>query len=176
MDIPCPRSWCITSHDARRTSFSRNQRQVESYELRTTYQHGGQMRIGIDLDDTITEMPWFFEPLIKALIDSHQIHIISYRDTLQEVQDELRKHGIDVFTKIWVPSKDELEAKGHSMGTWKGKVAREIPLDVMIDDSPEVLSEMPSTVKRLWLCDSSIFNLKSCICALRADIRIEIIQ
>jgi hypothetical protein len=134
------------------------------------------MRIGIDLDDTITEMPWFFEPLIKALIQSHQIHIVSYRDTQQEVIDELRKHRINGFTKIWVPSKDELESKGHSMGKWKGKVAGEIPLDVMIDDSPEVLSEMPSNVKRLWLCDSSMFNLKSCISALRADIRIEIIR
>jgi len=134
------------------------------------------MKIGVDLDYTITEMPWFFESLIETLIKSHQIHIISYRDTQQEVIEELRKHKILRVTQIWVPSQAEFDSEGHSVDKWNGKMARQIPLNVMIDDSPEVLSAMPSTVKRLWLCDSSIFNLKSCISALRADIRIEIIR
>ena len=57
------------------------------------------------------------------------------------------------------------------MGEWKGNLALELKLDLMIDDSPEVLSEMPANTKRLWLCDSSLFNLNTCIKAMRNELQ-----
>jgi hypothetical protein len=59
---------------------------------------------------------------------------------------------------------------------WKSQMAAQLDLDLMIDDAPEVLNAMPTKTKRLWLCDPAIFNLESCISAMKADTRIGVIR
>ena len=127
------------------------------------------MKIGIDFDDTITDMPEFFQILTGALLQKHEVHIISYRDTEIELVKELRKLNI-TYTKAHVPPPNIASWK------WKSELAAKLQLDLMIDDSPEVLSQMPANTKRLWLCDPDIFNLNTCILAMKAENRMGIIK
>ena len=117
------------------------------------------MNIGIDLDFTITEMPEFFAVITKALKDAgHKIHIITYRDVDKAMQTmiELKKLGIS-FDSVNLPQISD------DMASWKRNCATSLDLDLMIDDSPEVLAAMPDKVKRMWLCDPAVFNLNACI-------------
>jgi hypothetical protein len=61
------------------------------------------------------------------------------------------------------------------MVEWKVKKIMELGIDLMIDDCPEVLSALPPHIKRLWMADPEVFNLKSCVTALKADNRIKTI-
>ena len=44
---------------------------------------------------------------------------------------------------------------------------RELRLDLMVEDSPEVLAEMPPDTQRLWLCNPAVFDLQVCVRALK---------
>jgi predicted ATP-dependent endonuclease of OLD family len=129
------------------------------------------MNIGIDLDGTITEMPQLFAVLTNALIATgNKVHIITYRDdTKEEIAKELEDFGVS-FTEIWLPNKDVNPV------AWKRELAKVLDLDMMFEDSPEVLDGMPEKVKRIWICNQEIFNLKICIAALKADTRIALIE
>ena len=121
------------------------------------------MIIGIDLDDTITDVPELFSLITRALItDGHEVHIITYREpgTEKEVQKDLEELGIG-FTRIHLP--DDF----YSAPEWKAGLAEELKLDAMFEDSPEVLARMPKSVKRFWLCDPEIFDLDVCLSALK---------
>lgn len=113
------------------------------------------MKIGLDLDFTITEIPEFFQILSQALIlTGHEIHIITYRDNEEKVKQELFSFGI-TYTKIHLPTKAE------PVATWKAKVVTELGLDIMIDDAPEVIAALPKSTKKLWLIDPEIFDIKN---------------
>jgi hypothetical protein len=121
------------------------------------------MKVGLDLDFTITEIPEFFSILSEALIKKkHEVHIITYRDEVLETTQLLRDLGIS-YTKLWLPGETD------DMSQWKARIASDIGLDVMIDDAPEILNKMPNTVKRMWMCDPDIFNLGTCIKAMRQE-------
>src|SRR5688500_3242038 len=122
------------------------------------------MKIGMDLDDTISQLPEFFQVVTAALVSAgHEIHILAYRDENRraETEQDLRTQKIS-FTELHLPNEED------DMAPWKALVATRLELDLVIDDSPEVLAHMPKTVKRLWLCDSAIFDLGACIRALKS--------
>ncbi len=124
------------------------------------------MIIAIDLDNTISDAPEFFSVVATALVDAgHEVHIITYREvgTHDDVRAELREFGIR-YTQLHLPQSD------CSAPEWKAELAVKLGVDVMIEDSPEVLSRMPSTVRRLWLCDATVFNLDTCVRALRGEL------
>lgn len=117
------------------------------------------MRIGLDLDDTITALPEWFSVVTKALVAAgHEVHVITYRSpgTEAEVQVELAELGIE-YTGLHLPTAGELPP------AWKSRVAGELELDLMIEDSPEVLVRMPKGTARMWLCDPEVFDLARCI-------------
>lgn len=119
------------------------------------------MKIGLDLDDTITELPEFFSIFTKALIKcGHEIYIITYRDDREYTVDELRKYDV-AYTDLILSIGDETPPQ------FKARIARKLKIDVMIDDSPENLAAMPDGVKRMWVCDPNIFDLKKCIKAMK---------
>lgn len=121
------------------------------------------MRIGIDLDDTISEIPAFFAVVTTALIgQGHQVHILTFRDPdlLEDTRAELATLGIS-YTAIHVPGDN------RSAAEWKRSIVTEARIDLMIDDSPEVLAAMPPGVHRVWLCDPEVFDLNACIRALQ---------
>ncbi len=103
------------------------------------------MKIGLDLDETITEFPAFFALLAGALIDAgHQVHVITYRSPEPDgdnpaTREELDGLGIR-YTELHLP--DGISDAPQ----WKARVASAVGLDLMIDDSPEVLAAMPAGV------------------------------
>jgi hypothetical protein len=121
------------------------------------------MIVGVDLDDTISELPEFFSVLTAALVDAgHEVHVITYRQigTDDAVRAELAALGLR-YTALHLPR------TACSPPEWKAALAAELGIDLMIEDSPEVLARMPSGVRRLWLCDPEVFSLDVCIGALR---------
>jgi len=120
------------------------------------------MRVGIDLDETISALPEFFSILTRALLASgSEVHVITFREpgTEDAVAEELVGHGIE-FTHLHVPT------KLVSPPVWKSQLATELALDLMIEDSPEVLAKMPRGTARLWLNDPEVFDLDVCVRAM----------
>jgi len=117
------------------------------------------MNIGIDLDYTISALPEFFSVLAAALVDGgHQVHVITYREvgTEEQVRGELEQLRIR-YTQLHLPR------RACSAPQWKAELAASLGLDVMIEDSPEVLSRMPVSVQRMWVCDPEVFDLEACV-------------
>ena len=116
------------------------------------------MKYGIDIDGTISFLPEFFALLTKALIDNgHEVHIITYRsksnrfDTMKDLEN-------------WSISYTELHMAGYSdspMHLWKASLAEKLNIDVMFDDSIEIIAAMPKKVKRLWIHDPDIIDLSN---------------
>ncbi len=48
----------------------------------------------------------------------------------------------------------------------KARIARELELDIFFDDVPEAFTQMPADVRRFWLCDPNVYDLKRMIDAL----------
>ncbi len=123
------------------------------------------MIIGIDLDDTISALPELFSLLTSALIDAgHEVHVITYRapGTEDWVRTELAELGIR-YTGLHLPT-----GPGPAP-EWKARVVAELGVELMIEDSPEVLARMPVGVQRLWVCDRELFDLDVCIRALNEE-------
>ncbi|MFQ5655553.1 MAG: hypothetical protein ACE5GW_12590 [Planctomycetota bacterium] len=121
------------------------------------------MKIGLDLDETITAIPDLFSVFTRALTEAgHEVHIMTFRDPEMEAETRrlLDEHGIS-YTSIHLPPEDIFAPE------WKRDLASRLDLEVVIDDSPEVLSEMPDGVHRVWVCDPEVFDLKTCVEALK---------
>lgn len=115
------------------------------------------MIVGLDLDNTISDMPWLFSILSKGLMaEGHEVHVITFRDDddekRAETEEELKESGIS-YTAL------HLAPNNISAEDWKAAMATALKLDVMFEDSPENLHAMPEDVKTVWLCDRSLFNL-----------------
>jgi hypothetical protein len=120
------------------------------------------MKIGLDLDDTVTELPVLFALLAQTLLAAgHEVHVITYREIGSEARaaQDLEDHGVR-YTALHLPKRLE------SAPRFKARIAASLGLDLMIDDSPEVLAAMPPGVRRLWLCDPNFFDLGRCVQAL----------
>ena len=120
------------------------------------------MRLGIDLDETITALPTFFGLMTRAVLAAGgEVHVITYREPGTEsiVEEELSALGID-YSALHLPP------AGAQVVPWKAGLARELALDLMLEDSPEVLARMPEGTARLWLADPAIFDLDVCVRAM----------
>jgi len=121
------------------------------------------MIIGIDLDETISDLPEFFSVITAALVSAgHEVHVITYREigTEASVKTELAEFGIH-YTDLHLPS------DFRTAPEWKSELAEKLGVEIMFEDSPEVLARMPGSVKRVWICDPEIFDLDRCVDALR---------
>jgi hypothetical protein len=124
------------------------------------------MKIGLDLDGTITDAPEFFSLITSMIISQHEVHIITYREDAKEnVAAELDGYGVK-YTEIHLPPWNS-----ESAPAWKREIAETLDLDIMFEDSPEVLDQMPEKVKRFWFCNPEIINLKAAINGITADLR-----
>ena len=92
-------------------------------------------RIGLDLDHTISAMPQWFSILSRAFLSNgYEIHVITDRppDSRAEVCAELERYQVP-YTQVHLPG------PGVDAPTWKSELAECLRLDLMIEDSPEVL-------------------------------------
>jgi len=115
------------------------------------------MNVGIDIDFTITELPELFSILSKALrAAGHKVYVVSYRsqDDLEETEVELRGLGME-YDGIY------LSDTAERIGEFKSRLAVELDLDMFFDDMPEALVDLPDGVKRIWVCDPSVYDLKA---------------
>jgi len=115
------------------------------------------MNVGIDIDATITEIPWLFSIISKGLRKAgHRVFIVSYRsiDDLRCTKSDLRNFDID-YDELCLSDDD-----GESIGEFKSRIAREKKLDVFFDDLPEALIDMPEYTKTIWICDRSFYDLE----------------
>lgn len=120
------------------------------------------MNIGVDLDDTISELPEFFAIVSQALRrHGHKVYIVSYRSaaSFDESRREVAAWGIE-HDGLFHP------VDGERIGAFKSRIASELDLDVFFDDMPEALAEMPPKVKRFWLCDPEFYDLQDVIRSL----------
>ncbi|MCC5829742.1 MAG: hypothetical protein JJU36_09890 [Phycisphaeraceae bacterium] len=123
------------------------------------------MNVGIDLDQTITELPEFFAIVSAALRQAgHRMHIVSYRheSDLADTRIELAELGVQ---------HDGVHLSGQNEGltAFKARMARELDFDLFIDDMPEALVDLPEKTQRLWLCDPAVYNLRAVIRALSTE-------
>jgi hypothetical protein len=109
----------------------------------TATKKGNKMRIGLDLDKTITATPWMFSAMTKGLIaNGHTVFIITYRD--QELKEytikQLKELDIQYNILFLPPNRNTSPEK------WKARLAKNLGLDVMFDDQVSILSSMPENI------------------------------
>lgn len=106
------------------------------------------MKVGIDIDETITEVPWFFKSLCEGLKkDGHEIFILTFRhpDMKEDTEKMLKDMSIN-YDKIFY-------GEGLLDYKLKAKIVDDNLINVMIDDNPEVLKAMPISVTCLQMFD-----------------------
>jgi len=101
------------------------------------------MRVGIDVDGTITRLPWFFHLITEALVaKGHKVHIITYRPP------ELKEYTVKQL-RLWRIKYDKLHISDQKLlaPEWKRNVVKEEQIDLMIEDDVDVLLALPKGVK-----------------------------
>jgi uncharacterized HAD superfamily protein len=99
--------------------------------------NGEKIKIGLDMDGTITEFPDFFAALTRS--DQFEVHIITGRGPEHEeiTKLELEKFGIR-FDKLHLVD-----------ATWaeKGKICKDLGIQIMFDDMDEFIKHIsPDTM------------------------------
>ena len=89
--------------------------------------------------------------MLKAA--GHKVHIVSYRDpaSVAETKQELAE---------WKISYDELHLPDGNlgMGEWKADIARDMNIDIFVDDRLEILQKMPRKVLRMWVVPEDVLR------------------
>lgn len=104
------------------------------------------LRIGLDLDDTITAAPALFSRLTDTLLGAGcEVHIVTYRpdSSPDAVARDLTDLGIR-WTHIHLPR--GFDTPPH---LWKRATAAAAALDLLIDDDPGVIDAVASTTVAL---------------------------
>lgn len=104
------------------------------------------LRIGLDLDDTITAAPAAFRGLAAALIRAGcEVHIVTYRpdSSPEAVAADLAELGVE-WTRIHLPR--GFDTPPH---LWKQATAAAAALDLLIDDDPDVVQAAAGTTVAL---------------------------
>lgn len=99
------------------------------------------MRIGLDLDDTITRAPEFFSLLSSTFrAAGHSVVIITFRTGRDQAMRDLAAAGV-VYDRLvtW----DLRDNDSDTIDQWKGQVCDALEVDYMFDDRPEILNHLP---------------------------------
>ncbi len=95
------------------------------------------MRIGLDLDGLLDERPDFFAFLTAALrAAGHFVAVLTYRDPDSRARTEALLAG-------WGVQYDELHF-ARSLSD-KGRLCRELAIDLYFDDQDECIQDVPET-------------------------------
>lgn len=111
-----------------------------------------RLRIGIDLDDTITYSPEFFSAMTRAMISTTEIHIITNRErtaasranTVQELEDlGVAYHHLEITA-------DKAEYIGRH------------GITVYFDDTDDYFLQLPETVTVFKIREPWNFDFENC--------------
>jgi hypothetical protein len=112
------------------------------------------MNVGIDVDGVCDYVP----EIIRSIVNdpSHTIHIITYRSGKEETEQMLKNLNIRY---------DKLHMTGYmvDMVEWKREVVVQNNIDIMIEDTPEILAVLPPNVVRIWIADQEVYDLQRAI-------------
>ena len=109
------------------------------------------LRIGIDLDDTITYCPSFFSMMTSTMQNMVEIHIITNREQTPENEVAIRKEL------------DELGIRYHHLAVTNKKaeyILRE-GITVFFDDTDEYFLSLPESVKVFKTREPWNFNFEN---------------
>ncbi len=109
------------------------------------------MRLGIDIDGTITADPLFFRARASAILKGGgEVHVVSSRspEARVETEAELREYGVRYSTLHLLPHISDaqqlcphIELDWYQRHMWlKVAYALEYQLDCFVDDDPKVLT------------------------------------
>ena len=110
------------------------------------------MKIGIDIDETITYAPEFFSFLTNLFV-GHAIYIISAQDDQKEAEEILEQYNIRYHKLILVNDPDLGKRDSQEIHEWKAELIGMLKLDVFFDDSPEVIRGIQHPTKAFFMCD-----------------------
>lgn len=90
------------------------------------------MKIGLDIDGTISENVEFFATLSQS--DRFEVHIITGRDPADKIEtlEELTSLGINFHTIHYADGWED-----------KGRICKELGLEVIFDDQDEYITHIP---------------------------------
>ena len=123
------------------------------------------MRIGFDIDDTITRCPVFFAVVTSALIASgNKVYIISFREDREFAEEDLADHQI-AFDTLVLPTEQEYRSATDNnwregAAEWKAEVCRRLKIDLLFDDMPEVVNALPSETVGIMVVEQSLGKVK----------------
>jgi uncharacterized HAD superfamily protein len=104
------------------------------------------MNLGIDIDGTIDECPEFFRHLSHCWT-AGQVYIVTHRLTDTRAKQQLSDWGIR-FDAIHLAASSEDKAR----------VVKELDISLMFDDSDDVISALPPSVKVLKMRHADNFD------------------
>lgn len=108
------------------------------------------LRIGLDIDDTMTRHWAFFCFLANALVDAgHEVYVITLREDFAATRDELASRGLR-YTELICADLDEMEG---SVEAWKAAVCKDRGVEILFDDMEEVMNHLPETTLGLMPVD-----------------------
>jgi hypothetical protein len=112
------------------------------------------MRVGIDVDGVCDFVPG----IIRSIVDDprHEIHIITYRSGRKETEEFLKE--LDIRFDHLHMTEDCVR-----MEIWKKEIVIQNNIEVMIEDTPEILENLPPNVVRIWITDPEIYDMKKAI-------------
>jgi hypothetical protein len=103
--------------------------------------------LGIDLDGTIDEAPFFFKTL--AAVWPGEVIILTYRDDRTKTEADLARLGIKWDQIVLV---DSFEAKA--------RIIEEKGILAYFDDQPEILKHVPSSVNVFLIRNEGNFDFE----------------
>jgi len=119
------------------------------------------MIVGIDVDGVCDYVP----AIIRSICDdrTHTIHIITYRDECDREETEKMLYNLKIdFDHLHMPE------DGVMMEDWKREVVINNNVELMIEDTPEILAALPSNVARIWVTDPEVYDLDKAIDGMKS--------
>lgn len=115
------------------------------------------MVVGLDIDGTITRHPKFFAFLSQSLMQAgHEVVVITFRQDRQSAMSDLSTWGI-AYSRLETWS---LEHTAADMLQWKANVCRQMGVELLFDDDPQVLSRVDPEVVSLMVVDHKEHDLE----------------
>jgi len=113
------------------------------------------MVIGLDIDGTITRHPAFFAFLSRALRQAgHDVVVITFRQDRASSESDLAQWGI-AYSRLVIWS-----LGAHTdMLRWKGDVCRELGVEVLFEDDPQVLCQVAPEIVSMMVVNHDEHDL-----------------
>jgi len=119
------------------------------------------MIVGIDVDGVCDYVP----AIIRSICDDmrHTIHIITYRDECDREETKKMLKDLDIdYNYLHMPE------DGVMMEEWKREIVINNNIELMIEDTPEILAALPSNVARIWVTDPAVYDLDKAIDGMKS--------